>query len=139
MPLCRTVSKRPIRRHIQEVKSWNKKRKNCGPRPAPTRWKRSRPSFISDGHPPILWSRKGTSRVCASAQPSGFPGNPLTSGWTNWNCNTEERTMATPWYAPLYYNQTLCLKNRNESFQHLASLHDIMNINQTGIFPEERR
>ena len=23
--------KRPIRRHIQEVKSWNKKRKNCSP------------------------------------------------------------------------------------------------------------
>lgn len=22
----------------------------------------------------------------------------------NYGCNTEERTMATPWYAPLYYN-----------------------------------
>ena len=47
--------------------------------------------------------------------------------------------MGWTWYAPLYYNQILCLKKRNESFQHLASLHDIMNINQTGIFPEERR
>lgn len=47
--------------------------------------------------------------------------------------------MVLPWCAPLYYNQILCLKNRNESSQHLASLHDIMNIDQTVIFPEERR
>lgn len=36
--------------------------------------------------------------------------------------------MVLSWCAPLYYNQILCLKNRNESSQHLASLHDIMNI-----------
>ena len=56
------------------------------------------------------WSRKGTSKAYALAQPSGSPENPLTSGWINWSCNTEERTMANPWYAPLYYRRTFYLR-----------------------------
>ena len=55
-------------------------------------------------------SRKGTSKAYALAQPSGSPENPLTSGWINWSCNTEERTMANPWYAPLYYRRTFYLR-----------------------------
>ncbi len=57
-------------------------------------------SFISDGHPPIPWLRKGTSKAYALAQPSASPESPLTSGWINWSCNTEERTMVRLWYAP---------------------------------------
>lgn len=124
----KTASKWPIWRHIQEVKSWNRKRKKCSPRPALTRWKRSQPSSISGGHPHIPWSRKGTSRVYASEQPSGSPGSPLTSGWINWNCNAEERAMAKPWYVPLRYNQNLCLKINSNLFHHITSLHDIITI-----------
>lgn len=54
--------------------------------------------------------KKGTSKAYALAQPSGSPENPLTSGWINWSCNTEERTMANPWYAPLYYRRTFYLR-----------------------------
>lgn len=74
------------------------------------------------------WSRKGTSRVYALAQPSGSPGSPLTSGWINWNCNAEERVMAKPWRAPLRYNQNLCLKINSNFFRRITSLHDIIAI-----------
>ena len=124
----KTASKWPIWRHIQEVKSWNRKRKKCSPRPAPIRWKKSQPSFISGDHPPIPWSRKGALRAYASVQPSGSLENLSMNGWINWNCNVKERVMAKPWYIPLRYNQNFCLKINSNLFRHITSLHDIITI-----------